>query len=153
LEKVKLLYKTLKKENKPVFKVYLYENKTHFRTDGERPEATLERCTVFLGVVSESFKPTEITTRLREFDEFVQDKKEILKELKISVTCGAEIFDGIAHRVIYFLEDLPTEKDSGDEDEDCSCNKSDSEYYEKNAENVGDNGEANIDDDSDHADI
>lgn len=132
LDKVKILYKILKKEKKSVFKVYLYEKETHSRTEGEPPVAKLQRCTGFLGMISESLKPTEIISRLREFDEFLQDKKEILKELKISVTCGAEIYAGIAHRVIYYRGDLPTEKAPDNEDDDGSCNKSDYDYYEKN---------------------
>lgn len=115
LEKVKDLYRALKKEKKSVFKVYLCETETHSRTDCEPAEATLARCTGFLGMIRESFKPSEITTQLKEFEEFMQEMDKIVKKLKIPVTCGAEIYSGIAHRVHYYIDDLPDEKESDDE--------------------------------------
>jgi hypothetical protein len=128
LENVKLLYKTLKKDKKSIFKVYLCENTFHNKTDGEPIEETVERCTGFVGLFRESLKPVEIPPLLKEFEGFLQEKK-IFEELKISVTNGAEVYPGIPHQVLYYLEDLPRENDSEDEDDDVFYYKADDEYY------------------------
>jgi hypothetical protein len=111
LEKVKILLKTLKKENKSIFKVYLCESESHTRNEWERAEEKLCRCMGFLGMVRESFTPCEITSRLKEFEDFMQEKEEIFKALEIPVTCGAKISSGIKHSVRDYIDDLPDDED------------------------------------------
>ena len=118
LEKVKLLFKTLLKEKKSIFKVYLCESESHTRTEHETTENKLGRCMGFVGVVRESFTPSEITTRLKEFEEFMHEKEEIFKKLNIPVTCGTGICAGIRHRVDDYIDYLPDDVPDDEEWDD-----------------------------------
>lgn len=128
LEKVKLLYRTLKKDKKSIFKVYLCEDTFHSRTDGEPIEETVERCRGFVGLVRDSLKPIEIPPLIEEFEVFLQEKK-IFQELKIPATGGAEVYPGIPHEVLYYLEDLPRDSDSDDDDDEDFYYKAEDKYY------------------------
>ena len=118
LEKVKLLFKTLLKEKKSIFKVYLCESESHTRTEHETAENKIGRCMGFVGVVRESFTPSEITTRLKEFEEFMHEKEEIFKKLNVPVTCGTGIRAGIRHRVDDYIDDLPDDVPDDEEWDD-----------------------------------
>ena len=125
--------------------MYLCETETHSRTEGEPAEEKLDRCIGFLGVVRESFTPSEITTRLKEFEEFLQEKEEIFKKLNIPVTCGTGICAGIEHRVHYYIDDLPDDEQSDDE-------KGDDAYYERDDDVADDKDDDDDDEDDDEDD-
>jgi hypothetical protein len=121
LKKLKALYKRFADEPKSVFGVYIYEKQIHSRTECEDHSDTLERCTGFLGIVEKQFSADELVALRHEFAEFLRGNRKILKEIGVEIT-DPVVRGGIKHNVKWYLEDLESDMESGDDDSDGSDN-------------------------------
>ena len=121
LEKVKALYRRFAEEPKSVFGVYIYEKEIHSRTECEAISDTLERCTGFLGIVEKQFSADELVALRHEFAEFLRNNCKILKEFGVEIT-DPVVRGGIQHDVEWYIENLESDMESGDDDSDGSNN-------------------------------
>ena len=93
----------------------------HSRTERERISDMLERCTGFLGIVEKQFSADELVALRHEFAEFLRNNRKILKEIGVEIT-DPVVRGGIKHNVKWYLEDLKSDMESGDDDSDGSDN-------------------------------
>ena len=111
LNQLKPLRRRLKKNStKSVFKVYIYEPRTHSRTESEDFSDTLERCTGFFGIVRKTFTCKEVASLTEEFATFMRKNMTIMNELGIESSEPA-MRGGISWSVSEYIAELPDAKD------------------------------------------
>jgi hypothetical protein len=120
LETLKPLRRRLMKDStKSVFKVHIYEPETHTRTEYEGFDQTLERCTGFLGIVSERLTCKQVASLSEEFATFMKKNMKILNEFGIEVS-EPVMRGGISWSVSDYLSDLPDAEDDNTSEVDPS---------------------------------